>query len=311
MGELSLFERNRQRGNSRASDLGEEDGAKGDEIAKGVLGALPSLIGLAGGLATAIPGLKKPQQSRAGEIAANRTAGAASRAAVGGSQTGFGATRGLNLRTGLRQGAEIAERGAGVAATRAVQDRRFNIEQTERRNSRLAEFGMDAADMAANFGQSVVEAKAAKEVELAEKAEALAQLPDVPKYDLGGGPTVDPYTQTIQEGREGLQRLQQTAAEYPPASDFPRQEQGGAPLPPPPSIDPLDVLLGIPDKATIYRAAPELQLQHSLENLALQEAERQGIPLERVYARLQRLQNLPAIRLLQERLELEEEFQGF
>jgi hypothetical protein len=188
-----------------------------------------------------------------------------------------------------------------------LDEQRFEL-QKQARNLRLAEFGTDVADMGAQFGQSVADMKQAKEVEIAEKAAALEQLPDVPEYDLGGGPVVDPYTQTIAEGEAGLQELQRVRQESLPAG--PTQEQGGPEQIAEP-VDPLEAFWGIPDKETIYRAAPELQLQHSLENLALQEAERQGLPLGRIYARIQRLQNLPAIRAAQQRLELEEEYQDF
>ena len=75
---------------------------KGQEALTGIMGMLPSLIGLGTGIATAIPGLKKPKKTTTSRNAAGEAASSVGRAAVGASQTGFGATRGLNLRTGLR-----------------------------------------------------------------------------------------------------------------------------------------------------------------------------------------------------------------
>jgi hypothetical protein len=170
----------------------------------------------------------------------------------------------------------------------------------------LAEFGGDLADMGANIGQSVIEAKAARDAELAANAEMIAGLEE-PQFDLGGGPLLDPQGADAQ-----AQQLSQGEPQQVASPQGPLPEQGGPELrQAAASIDPLEAFYGVPSKETIYRAAPELQLQHTLENLALQEAERQGLPLARIYARIQRLQNLPAIRAAQTRLELSEEFQDF
>jgi len=289
--------------------MADED-VKDKSVGTGILGALPSLVGLATSIGTAVPGLKKVNRTDTSRAAAREGSGAVQRGAVAGSQTGFGATRGLNLRTGLRQAAEVGKRTAGELARAGSRDDQRYDRQNLLRQGRLAEYGSNVADMAANFGQSVVDAKAAKEVEIAERAEALAAVPDVPEYDLGGGPIVDPYRQTIEEGQQDLQRLgEQRQATMPQG---PTQEQGGPELRKQAGqVNPLEAFYGVPDKATIYRAAPELQLQHSLENLALQEADRQGIPIARVYARIQRMQNLPAIRAEQTRLQLQEEYQDF
>jgi hypothetical protein len=276
------------------------------EVTKGILGSIPSLIGLATQLGTAIPGLKKQKRIRTQQGAAGEVAGGVARAAVGASQTGFGATRGLNLRTGLRQAGQVAKESGGAIAQAAGRDeRQTQILQTQR-NLRLAEFGGDLADMGANIGQSVIEAKAARDAELAANAEMIAGLEE-PQFDLGGGPLLDPQGADAQ-----AQQLSQGEPQQVASPQGPLPEQGGPELrQAAASIDPLEAFYGVPSKETIYRAAPELQLQHTLENLALQEAERQGLPLARIYARIQRLQNLPAIRAAQTRLELSEEFQDF
>ena len=60
-------------------------------------------------------------------------------------------------------------------------------------------------------------------------------------------------------------------------------------------MDPALAELGIADKETLYSIAPELELQHRLENLALDEAYRTGANINRIYGRLRRMQNQPAI----------------
>ena len=285
---------------------------------QGIIAALPSLVGLATNIATAVPGLKKVKKTRTGQKAAARASGAAQRGAVAGSQTGFGATRGLNLRTGLRQAAEVGKQGGAVAADAAAQDEvRYNRQQIAR-NQRLADFGADAADMGANIGQSIVESQAARKAELEANAELVGGLEGVPEVPLRGvGPLgqdygVDPYQQTIQEGEAGLQQLQDARNLYAPAG--PSQEQGGPELRRAAEEEtPLDMLaqqLGFPAKKRMYSIAPELELQHTLENLALQEGDRQGLQMDALYARIRRQQNLPAVRLLQKQLELEDQFEG-
>jgi hypothetical protein len=61
------------------------------------------------------------------------------------------------------------------------------------------------------------------------------------------------------------------------------------------TLDPALAELGVAQKETLYSIAPELELQHRLENFALDEAYRTGAPLNRIYARLRRMQNQPAI----------------
>jgi hypothetical protein len=176
---------------------------------------------------------------------------------------------------------------------------------------RLAEFGADVADMGANIGQSVIEARQAKEAELKANAALLADLPGVPDFDLGGGPIGEEVGDIQQEEPTGLQEI--------PIGEGPDLEELGiGPLSqglteelPEFEFDPFMRAIGLPQKKELYQIAPALELQHRLENLALQEAERQGQPLALIYAKIQRMQNLPAVRMTQERLQLEEEFSGF
>jgi len=274
----------------------------------GILGAIPSMVGLATSIGTAVPGLKKVNRTDTSRAAAAEGSGAAQRAAVAGSQTGFGATRGLNLRTGLRQAAEVGKRTAGELARAGTADDQRYDRQNLLRQKRLFDYGANAADMAANIGLGVVESAQAN---LGVDPEADADEPQFTQHAIGGAPLAD-----TQPGLWMDQAAPQELQELPtgPGPGIDELGPGGADQPPAealPEFDPFMQALGIPQKSALYSIAPQLELQHRLENLALQEAERQGVPLPRVYAQIQRMQNLPAIQLAQQQLQLQEENQGF
>jgi len=286
------------------------------DVVQGVLGTLPSLVGLATQLGTAIPSLRRVQKTGSSRAAAGEAASAVGRAAVGGSQTGFGASRGLNLRTGLRAAGQVAKETGGTLARAANQDEVRYQNEKILRNNRLQQFGRDAADMGANIGQSVIDARAAKNAEDA-AADAATQafeaqyqddLPGIsstygaqkPGEQLGQGP--DPQELPVGPG-PGLDDIgiNQYGEVYNPL------DLGSVPH----IEDPLRHVLKLPQKEALYQIAPELDRQHQLENLVIQETERQGQPIARIYAYVKRMQNLPAIRLAQEQLQLEQEFRGF
>jgi hypothetical protein len=283
-------------------------GDRNPEVVKGVLGSLPSLIGLATQLGSSIPGLKKQKRIKTQQGAAGDVAGGVARAAVGASQTGFGATRGLNLRTGLRQAGQVAKESGGAIARAAGRDEAQSQIIRNERNRRLAKFGGDVADFGANIGQSVVEVRAAREAEIEANRELVAGIPGVPDVGLGGGPIEDiqeVVQQDISEGQAGLDQLRQ-AREDADLQQGPFPEQGGPALRKTAPIDPLDEALGNPQREMLYGIAPQLELQLRLENFAFDEMDKYGIEIPTLYARIKRMQNLPHVRLLTEQLEAEE-----
>jgi hypothetical protein len=59
-------------------------------------------------------------------------------------------------------------------------------------------------------------------------------------------------------------------------------------------FDPTRAALGLPQVNELQQIAPELEFKLRMQNMALQEAERQGQPIERVFAQLNRqLGNIP------------------
>lgn len=266
------------------------------------------LIGLGANIGAQIPGLKKAKKRNTAQSAVNETSRRAAGAAVGASQTGFGASRGLALRSGLRAASRIAVEGAGVAGRAAAADEASYQEEKNARNERLAQFGKDVGQMGAQIGVGITESRAAEEAEDAEgKAAELKMLQEqaaalLPTYAEQQG--IDPITglpaQTAQQmpEQEPLQEMQVGPGPGLDELDEYGQHESdfiGAPDIGEVSMDPALAELGIADKETLYSIAPELELQHRLENFALDEAYRTGANINRIYARIRRMQNQPAI----------------
>ena len=263
------------------------------------------LLGLGASIGAQIPGLKKAKKRNTSQSAVLQTSARAAGAAVGGSQTGFGASRGLALRGGLRAAANIARVGAGAAGKAAASDEASYQNEKNARNSRLAQFGKDVAQTGAAIGTGITESRAAAEAdEGAGKAAEIQMLQEqasslLPTYAESQG--IDPVTgipaqqeaQTLREEQVGPGPGLDELDEY-------GQHESDLSLNEPPgldelSMDPALAELGIADKETLYSIAPELELQHRLENLALDEAYRTGANINRIYGRLRRMQNQPAI----------------
>lgn len=272
---------------------------------------LAPLFGLAAQIGTAIPGLKKPKKSNAAADAARETSKRAAGAAVGASQTGFGASRGLALRSGLRAASDIAREGAVAAGRAADLDEQRHQKAVAVRNANLATFGKDLAETGASIGQGLVESRTAAE---AEKAAGDAKIQELRTKAAGLLPTygqtmgIDPATglstgQTEQAQPQTLEGYEEVPTG--PGPDLDQMDPNGDPydgevLPEPPtlaelSLDPALAELGIGEKEALYSIAPELELQHRMENFAADEAYRTGGNLLRVYARVRRMQNSPAI----------------
>jgi len=266
------------------------------------------LLGLGASIGAQIPGLKKPKKRNTASSAARQASMRAAGAAVGGSQTGFGASRGLALRSGLRAGAQYAREGAIGAAKAAASDEQQYQNDKTARNARLAQFGKDVGQTGAAIGTAVTEGRAANEAADAEgKAAELKMLQEqagalIPTY--AESQMVDPVTglhQSAQQQMPGDTKLEEQQIGPGPGLDELDQygqhesDYNGAPDIGEVSMDPALAELGIADKETLYSIAPELELQHRMENLALDEAYRTGANINRIYARLRRMQDQPAI----------------
>jgi hypothetical protein len=267
------------------------------------------LMGLGASIGAQIPGLKKAKKRNTAQSAVLETSRRAAGAAVGGSQTGFGASRGLALRSGLRAAGRMAVEGAHVAGKAAASDEASYQAEKGARNARMAQFGKDVGQMGAAVGTGITESRAAAEGADAEgKAQEMKMLQEqagalLPTYAESQG--IDPITGLPQQAAQQLpeQGAPQDLGPTGPGpgldelDEYGQHESDyiGAPDIGEVSMDPALAELGIADKETLYSIAPELELQHRLENLALDEAYRTGTNINRIYARLRRMQDMPAI----------------
>lgn len=262
--------------------------------ALGILGTVADLAGLATKIGTAIPGLKKPKKRDTTQRAVRAAGQQAGAAAVGGSQAGFGASRGLALRSGLRAASDVARATGDAAITAANADQtRYDAQRTAR-NARVASFGNELTGMAGQVGAGIVDASAAKAADAASQAAAKGMLPsqaEVAGVDPNTGLAVqDPTTDIMQAGNP-MPQIQQDGAQDPNLGNYSQQLQGpqGAPLTAPPTsaFDSYNAALGI-NPNVAYHVAPAMEHKLRVTNLALQEAERTGTDPASVIAYIMR-----------------------
>jgi hypothetical protein len=267
---------------------------------------LAPLLGMGASLAAQVPGLKKPRRTNQSQVAARTTSMRGAATAVGASQTGFGASRGLALRSGLRAAAKHTREGAAAAAQGAAVDEQRHVRRVDARNTALGQFGKDVGEMTGMIGTGIVESRQAQAAQeeagnLAEQQMLQAQAASLlPTYAQSQG--IDEATGLPQQAPQQLQEeqvgpgptLEQTD-QYGDSTMDPMYGQLAPPTLEEMTMDPALAELGLQDKETLYSIAPELELQHRLENFALDEAYRTGTNINRIYARLRRMQNQPAI----------------
>lgn len=263
---------------------------------------ISSLVGLGTKVAGAVPGLKKPKKvNTAKEVAKSATAQFGN--AVGAAQSGHGASRGLALREGLRQGVAAAGEASAKVGMAAQRDVATNQANMDARNERIAAFTGDLAkglgDMAAaqigpKDGGGDAEAPAQKSL-TPDQAE-FASIP-------GTGVADAPLPEDMSKGLGDLEQdaVDQDRVEYEAEvaaageqlDDFrQKREDSGIGDPGGPAaafqVDPATKLL----QSMPPRLAPEIE-QHladrlHMNELALAEAERLGIGLDVAIPRMQR-----------------------
>ncbi|MHC4933175.1 MAG: hypothetical protein ACYTGV_13395 [Planctomycetota bacterium] len=255
---------------------------------------IPSLIGLGTKVATAVPGLKKPKKSDSGSRAARAAQREIARTAIGASQTGHGASRGLNLREGLRAAVD-ASKYSDSAAAAAQQDEAVYQEQLQARNERVASFGTDLAKGLGDMAGMGIGPKG-------------ADTPGTAAIGMGGneGTAFDQAEQTlptdqrpedpgafgsIQDGDLGV-----SADSIQADIEAANQKAMGAELNDPQIVGPTAAFQVDPTTQLIDAAPPRVmpEIEQALANklhmkeLALAEAERLGISLEVALPRLNR-----------------------
>lgn len=117
---------------------------------------IPSLIGMGTTIGTAIPGLKKPKRTDASASQVRSAQTAVAGAATGASQAGHGASRGLNIRSGLRSAGALVGAAASKGADAADKDEQRYQTQLDERNKRVASFGSAIGQGAAQMAQGLI-----------------------------------------------------------------------------------------------------------------------------------------------------------
>lgn len=135
---------------------------------------IPSIVGLGAKVAGAVPGMKKPPKSRTAKAVAQQATGQFG-AAVGAAQAGHGASRGLALREGLRQGVAAVDAASGQVAKAAANDELINEKRRQQRNENIASFSTDLAKGLGDMAALGVQGK---------KGESDLQDPDRPEVDV-------------------------------------------------------------------------------------------------------------------------------
>lgn len=258
-------------------------------MASNALNIIPGLLGLGTQIATAIPGLRKPKKVDTSKTVAQMAPGVAG-AAVGAAQAGHGASRGLALREGLRAAATNVSKVAEQARLAAASDAVMNQQNMEARNQRLADFGSAAAGGLSQVAMAALSPEASKTDEPGTSAVRMKSRPEDAAFgaeqtQAGAEPEApgaidDPEVEALQDEVEKVRINAQLAEQGDPSVAGPSANFA--------STERLEQLRA--KSPTI--GAPELEadLDHRLraKSLMLQDAERFGIPLQTVIARINR-----------------------
>lgn len=247
---------------------------------------IPSLIGLAGQTAGAIPGLRKSKRTSEGSTASAEAATRMANAAVGGAQAGQGASRGLALREGLRAAGQVAGKASRETAMAAQRDEIINQQRLDERNARIADFASGAAGGLSQMGQAFIKPEDAS----AEQAQAALQA----QPEMGENVTglQAPNAGMAMQQQDGLQELP-VEPEGPTLDSMGAQEQADADAAAGPvakfqTRKALDEALMTAPMTAAPEIEVELEQRLQMKNLMLQEAERLGINLSEVAAGINR-----------------------
>ena len=262
---------------------------------------IPGLLGIGTAIGTAIPGLKKPKRTDASAIAVRDAQAKIGNAAVGASQAGHGASRGLNLREGLRSASALVAKAAGQGAAAAHQDEvRYNDQMTAR-NERLAQFGGGISDKVGAMAQALIKPED-KDATLQGQPEQQENLTGLEAPSAGvpdTGPALTSSTEGLQDPNgptlddlEAEFAAEEQKALTPDELRQMAEQDGAGPAARFQSRAAFDEV----HAAAPTTAAPEIEadLENRLQakRLMLQDAERYGIILSEVYAPINRKFNL-------------------
>lgn len=248
---------------------------------------ISSLAGVGTKLGTSIPGLKKVKRNDRASAEVRKAQNAVAGAAVGGSQTGHGASRGLALREGLRSAAQLVGQASAAGAGAARADENAYQEQKNQRNARLADFGGDLAKGLGDVAGSVIRPKSGETSE-----ETVASQPEMLTDDtgLGGaagiadGPGADA---AVQEQQQLIDQSAQELDDFRAKADAVGTEDPGGPRAAF-QVDPTTKLIESAPPSVQPELEQQLMDRFHMKELALAEGERLGLAMEEMLPRITR-----------------------
>jgi hypothetical protein len=245
------------------------------------IGALVTSIGgLGASLAGAIPSLKKPKRNDASSKAAARGSSKVQKAAVGAAGTGFGASKGLALRSGLRAASQAALESGGAMAAAAHSDETRFQNQVTARNAAIAGIANAGASGLAQVSQSLIrpqeddglefEASAVGDPFADDPSDFIASVKGQAAEGLEGADTLPeaerPGAEAPIDAEANQQMVQEGVVDFDPVQEAVATNRGGF----------------TPEIET------QLEMKLQMKSLMLQEAERQGITIDSVLAKINR-----------------------
>lgn len=251
------------------------------------IGALvTSFGGLGATIAGAVPSLKKPKRNDASSRAAQRGSAQVQKAAIGAAGTGGGSSRGLALRSGLRAASQAAlESGGAMAAAAHADEQRFQ-KQVDARNSAIAGIANAGASGLAQTAQALIRPQEDLP-EFAGAQEALQEQPELVSDPTGlAGPAAGgtPEQQALE-----LQAEQNMAAEgLDPNLSAEAKARNQELVSGMVDFDPVQEAVATNRGGFQPEIETQLEMKLQMKSLMLQEAERQGITIDSVLAKINR-----------------------
>lgn len=246
---------------------------------------IPSIIGMGTTIGGAIPGLKKPKRTNAASEQVRRAQSAVAGAAVGGAQTGHGASKGLALREGIRGASKLVGDAAAAGAGAARADEDAFQGQLDARNQRIAALTGGIGEGLAQMTQGLITPKGNEAASAEMQGQPEMQGAQTATGLEGPAAGEAPSQQALASTTEGLQdpdgaSLEQLEQEF--------ADEGAGPTADFKSTKALEELL----TAAPTTAAPALEadLENRLQAkaLMLQDAERLGYSLDGILAQINR-----------------------
>ncbi len=242
------------------------------------IGALVTSIGgLGATIAGAVPSLKKPKRRNSSAKAAAQASAQVQKAAIGAAGTGAGSSRGLALRSVLRAASQAALESVGAMAAVANADETRFQAQVANRNKAISGIANAGAEGLAQVSQSLIrpqedddgldfESSAVGDPFADDPSEFISSVKGQDPEGLAGADTLPAEQEAPIDAEANQQMVQEGVVDFDPVEEAVATHRGGF----------------TPEIET------QLEMKLQMKSLMLQEAERQGITIDSVLAKINR-----------------------